>query len=363
MTSRDGALVPMVLAAGLATRLRPLTQDRAKGTVPFLNRPLLDYTFEWLARSGFDRAVVNLHHAPDSIVELYGRCAFGLEVHYSHEPELLGTAGGPRAALDRLGERALIVNGDVVTSMALGPLLMHHRKREAMATLALHTGPGADDYPHVAAAADGRLLGFPGDSVDETEVAVRGVFTGLHVVESAVLEAVPAGVACGIVDPVYRSLIESGLCVGAIPVPGAWYEVGTPQLYIDRQLESLRRESLSLAFDGLNRNGAGAYSSPHAHVENARPRPPYLLGAGSRIKQGAWVEASVIGDRGQVTAGARIDRSVLWPGAVVGAACRLRECIVMEGVAVAAGTVAERTIFAPGGAIAFDSYGAGPAAR
>jgi len=345
----------MVLAAGMATRLRPLTADRAKGTVPFLNRPLLDYTFEWLARSGFDRVVVNLHHAPDSIVDLYGRRAFGLQVRYSHEPKLLGTAGGPRAALDRLGERALIVNGDVVSSMALGPLLEHHLGSGALATLALHTGLGADAYPQVAAAASGRLLGFPGDEVDDGDVAVRGVFSGLHLVDAAVLEDLPEGAACGIVDPVYRSLMRAGLRIDAVAVPGAWYEVGTPQLYIDRQLESLRRESLPLAFDGLQRKGAGAYASPHAHIENSRPRPPYLLGAGSRIKQGAAVEASVVGDRGQVAAGARVERSILWPGAVVGSACSLRECVVMEGVAVAAGTAAERTVFTPAGPVSFDA--------
>jgi NDP-sugar pyrophosphorylase family protein len=347
----------MVLAAGLATRLRPLTSHRAKGTVPFLNRPLLDYTFDWLSRCGFDRVVVNLHHAGDSLVSLYGSHAYGLEIRYSDEPVLLGTAGGPRAALEHLGERALLINGDVVSTLSIGRLLEHHAARRPMATLALHTGSAAEAYPHVTAAASGRLLGFPGDTVDSDDVAVSGVFSGVHVVERGAIEELPAGRALGIVDPVYRQLMEAGLAVDAIALPGAWYEVGTPELYIEQQLRALRHESLALAFSGYRRDGAGAYASPHAHVENARPRAPYLLAAGCRVKQGAWVEAAVLGEGSQVAAGGLVRRVVLWDGAAVGSGARLEDSIVMKGVSVPPGTVANRTIFTPDGPVSFGADG------
>lgn len=353
--------VPMILAAGLATRLRPLTERQAKAAVPFLNRPLLDYSFDWLARCGFDRAVVNLHHRPDSIVDLYGGRAFGIDIVYSHEPALLGTAGGPRAALEHLGERALLMNGDVVGAPSLGPLLRHHEAVGALATLALHCGPAGASYPQVVAQEDGRLLAFPGDADPSATDGVRGVFSGTHLVERAVLEDLPVGVPCGIVDPVYRELLASGLRIDALPVPGPWYEVGTPSLYIDQQLEALRRESLPLAFEGLVREGGGAYSSPHAHVENARPRPPYLLGAGCRLKQGSFVEACVLGDRSQVGAGASLRRCILWQEALVGNGCRLDRCIVMRGVAVPAATQASDTAFTSSGPISFARARAGTA--
>ena len=77
----------MILAAGHGTRLAPLTNTRAKAVVPFLNRPLLDYSLEWLRRCGFLEVVVNLHHLPETVSRLYrdDAASFGLEVHFSIE--------------------------------------------------------------------------------------------------------------------------------------------------------------------------------------------------------------------------------------------------------------------------------------
>lgn len=343
----------MILAAGRATRLRPLTDRIAKAVVPFLNRPLLDFTLDWLRRHGFERVVINLHHAGSSIVDTYGDLAFGMGITYRREPVLLGTAGGPKAALEGLGSRALLINGDVITLLNLASLRGHHHDSGALATLALSSGPAARDYPPCSAAADGRLLGFPGD-VSAEPAAVRGVFSGVHLIERAVLDSIPAGVVCGMVDAVYRPILAAGLPLHAIAVPGCWYEIGDAAHYIDNQLAALQCGDLPLALLRSRRMKPAGYLSAHTHLENVEPTPPFLLGAGVRVKHGCYLEGVVAGDRTRFEPGSRLRQVITWPGAWIGPGCDLRRVIVMNDVRVPAGTCAEGTVLTPNGPVCFE---------
>ena len=125
----------MVLAAGLGTRMRPLTLLRAKPALPVMNRPLIHWTLERLARHGVREVVINLHHLPGSVTRAVGDgSAFGLKVHFTRERTILGTGGGPRKARALLGEGpVLIVNGDVLFDFDLGALMRQHRRRKAAA--------------------------------------------------------------------------------------------------------------------------------------------------------------------------------------------------------------------------------------
>ncbi len=347
-------LTPMVLAAGHAPRWRPLTADVAKAVVPFLNRPLLDHTLEWLTRSGFRRVVINLHHAGDSIVRRYGSAFGRLRIDYSPEPALLGTAGGPRNALDLLEDRVLLINGDVVGLMSIGALVRHHEANNALATLALYRGEAAEGYPQVVAAASGELLAFPGDDLAPVPAdAVRGVFTGLHVIERSVLEQLPRGCAAGIVDPLYRQMLAGGDPLHAVAVPGSWYEVGDPMRYIDNQLASLRLGDVPLGVQGYQRVSPGGYRSVHSHLENVRLVAPYLAGPGVRLRHGARLQSVILGDRTRVGAACRLDRVVTWSDSWIGPNCRLSNAVVMEGVHVSSGTDASNVVFTSEGPIPF----------
>lgn len=372
----------MVLAAGQATRLRPLTAHRAKAVVPFLNRPLLDYPLDWLRRCGFPRVVVNLHHRPGSVRELYGARARGMEIVYSPEERLLGTGGGPRAALELLDETVetlLLVNGDVACALPLGPLLAAHRDTGALATLALHVGDAAAHYPPVSRDADGRVLGFGGGGLDgeggrgdgggldgeggaggegeaggeartdrsSATVGEAACFTGVHLVERKALSLLPMGESCGIVSTLYRHLLEEELPVRCVVLPGPWHEVGTPGRYIDAQLASLRREDLPLALRGHRREGVGAWVRPDADVRRAGLDGPYLLGSGVLIEDGALLQGVVAGDDTRIGPGARVRRSILLPGARVGAGARLEGAVVDAGTRVPPGARVQG-LFVPG---------------
>ena len=341
----------MILAAGYGTRLEPLTANRAKGVVPFLNRPLLDYSLDWLRRCGFGHALINLHHQAHTIEGLYGDEAFGIRLTYSHEEALLGTAGGPRAVLDRLGDRVLIVNGDVAMTLAPGPLWEHHKAAGALATMALHCGAGAACYPAIEIDDEGRVTRIPGVETAGLEELSGGVaagcFTGIHIVERAVIELVPERRFCGMVDPIYGELMAEELSLHALVVPGSWYEIGTVGRYVSCQLEALRREDFSLAFEGYRRRAVGCFLRRSVSVERAGLRAPYLLDEGVRIEAGALVEGVIAGERAHVGPGATVRDSVLLPDASISTGARVERCVVLEGAIVPPGAGISDEVIGP----------------
>src|SRR5262245_56021349 len=130
----------LVLAAGLGTRLRPLTDQSAKAALEVGGQPLIRRIVRWLAASGSSDVVINLHYLPHTITSVMGDGSDLLvRVRYSWEhPRILGSAGGPRQALDIVGsETFLIVNGDTLTDLNVQSLANAHQKAGALVTLAL----------------------------------------------------------------------------------------------------------------------------------------------------------------------------------------------------------------------------------
>jgi NDP-sugar pyrophosphorylase family protein len=326
----------MILAAGNATRLRPLTTRRAKAVVPFLNRPLLDYNLDWLRRCGFEEVVINLHHCSDSLTGHYGDRAFGMRIHYSPEERLLGTAGGPRAAMEALGQTTLLVNGDIAAALSLGPLIEHHHANRALATMALYSGPEARAYPAIPVDGDGRVLGFSGGTGANGEHAC---FTGIHLVERDVLELVPPGMPCGIVDTLYRHLLSEELPLHALTLPGRWNEMGTVPRYIEAQIDALRREDYPIAYGDYQRVAAGGFKSVLAWYGRAGLDVPYMLAEGVRVADGASLVGVVAGPRARIGEGAKLERTIVLAGATVGAGANLRGVVVSENAHVPPGAV------------------------
>ena len=151
----------LVLTAGLATRLRPLSLVRAKGAVPVAGLTITERILRSLAAAGVRDAVLNLHHLPDTLTRRIGDgSGLGLRVRYSWESPVLGSAGGPRRALPLLGgPRFLIVNGDVLTNLDIAALVADHDGSGALATLAVVPNTEPDKYDGLAVDAAGNVTG------------------------------------------------------------------------------------------------------------------------------------------------------------------------------------------------------------
>ena len=306
----------MVLAAGLGTRMRPLSDLLAKPALPLLNRPLLHWTLERLAFNGIDRVVVNTHHLPASVRRAAATAStLGLRVSFSHEPELLGSGGGPRQARARLGEGpVLLVNGDVVFDLDLNGLLGRHLRSHAAATLALRANPDPARYPPVVTDERGRVLSIR--SLPRPAEGRDGLFTGVHVVDAGLLERLPEGPS-DIVSDLYAPLLAEGARIEGPRVKGTWHDLGTPSLYL---------------------------AAHHALLAGRSVIDPT-----ARVHPRSIVEGSAVGARGVVEEDARVEGSVLWQGVRIGAGARVRDSILTARTRIEAGEQVERCIVLPTG--------------
>ena len=301
----------MVLAAGLGTRMRPLTLLAAKPALPVMNRPLLHWTLDLLARSGVTEAMVNLHYLPDSVRAAVGDGrAFGLRVAYSMEPKILGTGGGPRKVRDFFGEEPFIlVNGDMVFDFDLRGLVRRHVEAGARATLALRPNPDIRRYPPVRTDRRGRVTSLPG--LRRRARGTASLFTGIHVLDPRILDRLSPGPSDTVRD-LYAPLVAEGETVLGVRVKGAWFDIGSPALYL-----ASHRALLKAGFAGAAKG--------------------VLVHPAARIDPGARVSGSVIGPGCVVERGARVAGSVLWDDVVVGEGADVRDSVLATGTRARAG--------------------------
>lgn len=221
----------MVLCAGMGTRLGALTLAAPKPMLEVAGRPILAYILTNLAQHGFNDVVINLHYQPQAIVDHFGDGAgLGLRITYLHEPELLGTAGAVRNAahLLRGPEPFLVHYGDVLSNEDLGAMVAFHRHKQATLTLLLHERARSNSI--VCLDRDQRVLRLlerPSEEV-RGQVSSPWVNSGVYLMESSVLEAIPSTGPADFPKQVFPTLIAAGNVYGH-PLTGYRCAVDSPE--------------------------------------------------------------------------------------------------------------------------------------
>jgi NDP-sugar pyrophosphorylase family protein len=295
----------MILAAGFGTRLWPLTIGRTKPAIPFLNRPLIAFTLDYLKRYGFDEVIINLHHEPDSVrAQLGDGAQFGVRIHYSvEEPEILGTSG----ALDRVREQLeqdtfIVVNGKIITDIDLAAALQTHRERQALATLVLRPNPKRERFSEIHLTADGRLEkfgGFPQPPATSHQPPPL-MFTGIHIMEPRIFEYIPRAVFSDSVRDVYpQALADGKIIAGHVAENSSWFELSTLERYWAISQEFLRRAGQT------NVQDVGCVLAPTAQVSQS------VLWKRVRVEAGAQLSDCIIGDDVLIPANTRFHRAAI----------------------------------------------------
>jgi NDP-sugar pyrophosphorylase family protein len=233
----------LVLAAGLGTRLRPLTDVCAKPALPVAGHPLIRRIVRWLAAHDVNDLVVNLHYLPHTITAVLGDGSdLSARVRYSWEqPQILGSAGGPRHALDIIGEDMFVIaNGDTLTDLNVGALVDAHRRSEALVTLAVVPNREPERYGGVVMEDDGTVAGFAARGV-----AAQGSFhfIGVQAAHAKAFRPLPPGQPAQSIGGVYDKLIVArpGSIRGFIS-DAAFWDIGTPADYAKTSAELSKRE-------------------------------------------------------------------------------------------------------------------------
>jgi len=222
----------MILAAGLGTRLRPLTNTIPKPLLPISGTPLIVWNLLLLKRHGFQDVVINLHHLGPMIEQTLGNGSrYGVRIIYSREPVILGTGGGLKQAEPHFsGESVLVLNGDTLVELDLGALCAFHQQRSAAATLVVREDPEAARWGLLEMDSDNRIVRITGNGKAESGPIQPRMFAGIHILHPRLLRDVPKGKESSIIDP-YVAAIQRGERVLGFDCEGYWSDIGTPERY------------------------------------------------------------------------------------------------------------------------------------
>ncbi|HEX5309914.1 MAG TPA: NDP-sugar synthase [Solirubrobacteraceae bacterium] len=317
----------MVLAAGLGTRLRPLTYEITKPMVPVLDRPVMAHILDLLDRHGFEQVVANLHYFPDSIKDYFGE-----RLSYRFEPELRGTAGGVRECADFFGEEAfLVISGDALTDIDLSAFVARHRQAGGIATLAAKKVSDTREYGVVLHDRDGRVTGFQEKPAPEEALSDLGN-CGIYIFEPRIFDYFPKRPFVDWAKDVFPALLENDIPFHIHEIGEYWNDVGS--------LAELRQGT----FDALR-------GELRLQVEGEKLAPGVTVAGGGVLPAEAEIEGPVwIGRDVQIGAGARLmGPVVLGDGVRVGAGAQLRETIVFPGTSVEPGAIQIGAITGHGG--------------
>ncbi len=317
----------MVLAAGLGTRLRPLTYEITKPMVPVLDRPVMEHILNLLQRHSFQEVIANLHYFPDSIKQYFGE-----RLTYSHEPELLGTAGGVRACAEFFGsEPFLVISGDALTDIDLSALAARHRESGGIATLAVKQVPDTREYGVVLHDRDGRITGFQEKPAPEEALSDLGN-CGIYVFDPKIFDYFPERPFVDWAKDVFPVLLENDVPFHIHEVREYWNDVGS--------LSELRQGTFDALRGELNLQVQGEEIAPGVISADSATLPDSVS-----IEGQVWIGRDV-----QIGAETRLmGPVVLGDGAIVGAGAQLRESIVFPGTTIAAESILIGAIVGHGG--------------
>jgi len=302
-----------ILAAGLGTRLAPLTDLLPKPLVPVFHKPLLTFALDSVIAAGFGEIAFNTHHLPGAFAAEFGfePVYRGRKLRAFHEPLLLDTGGGIRNARPGLGGGTFLVyNGDILADMPLARLLERHRESGALATLLLRPGGGKANV--LFDPAGGLIRDLRGELVATEGTPV--VYSGIALFEQGIFDWIPSEGPYSVIDALIAAMRAGEQVGGLLVEEGLWIDLGTPASY----LEAHRLLAAGSAPSYLAESGWPVTVHPEA-----------------RVFPGAVFEGTVaVGPGAVIGKNARIKDTVIWPGAIIGADAVIDDCVVSGRVPV-----------------------------
>lgn len=323
----------MVMAAGLGTRLRPLTYEVPKPMVPVANLPVIELILRSLAKDGVTEVVSNLHWFPETITDRIGDGShLGVEMTWSHEEKLLGTAGGVRNVREWFGDETfLVMAGDALTDLDFKALYEAHQANDGLATLAVKRVKDTSEYGVIVTGSDGRIQGFQ-EKPDPAEALSDLANCMIYALSPEIFEHFPDTEAPDFAHDIFPALLDSDIPFYVHETDAYWNDVGSPPEYLQGNLDvveghvdvEMGGEIVEASADP-GEPGSSPLGSERAGLPaDCEVDGRVLVGEGVRVGSGVRFDGPcVIGDGAVVGDGARVKGSLLLPGAEVPAGCYL----------------------------------------
>ena len=325
----------MILAAGVGSRLDPLTRNVPKPMVPVLNKPVMEHIVEMLARNGFKDIMVNLHYLGDQIRDYFGDGSkWGVKIEYSPEDQLWGDAGSLKRCEEFFRDDVfVVVGGDDLADFDVESLVEFHRDNEAIATLALSLVEDPSQYGIALLNDRGRITRFL-EKPKAANLFSNSANTGVYVVHPRIFDLIPEGEKFGFGNDLFPMLREENARFFGKYAFGYWKDVGSLKQYQEAHTDALRgrwdcKINLTEVEDEVWM-GTGVEIDPSAKIGY-----PVVIGNNCRIEKGAQLlKNSVLADNCVLEMGSVVKQSILWEGATVMRNTVLERCVVGDHCSV-----------------------------
>ncbi len=287
----------MILAAGLGTRLRPLTNERPKALMPVVNKPIIARVTDYLKAYGVRDIVVNVHHHHQQIIDYLDRGRpFGVSIELRFEPEILGTGGGIKNTEDFWDDEPFIViNGDILTDIDLKKAYEDHKSSGALATLVLHD---CKPFNQIRLDNNKNII-----DIAPKKGSNRLAFTGIHIIDPEVLKNIPQGIFSNIIDSYRELMIQQGRVKAHVSEKHYWKDIGSIESYFQANKE-LSEEAATI--------GEKSQIDPGAGLEEWA-----VVGENCRLEKNTKIKRSIIWDHVRLKEGVKVLDSIVTSGKVV----------------------------------------------
>lgn len=333
----------LIMAAGLGTRLEPLTLAVPKPMVPIVGKPTMQHNLELLRKHGIRSAIVNIHYHPEQVVNFFAAGDdFGVDLAYSYEEKLLGTAGGVlRMAreVDQIDETFVVLSSDALTDIDLRKLVAFHKKKGALATLALAPMEETESFGVVTMDADQRITAFY-EKPKTGEAPSDLVNTGIYVFEPEILEMIPQDRFYDFGKELFPRLAKEGAPIFGYRMIEYWSDVGNLKTYVRTNYDAMQGR-VRILIPG-RKASANVWIGHNCEIDpSVKFEGCVIVGDKCEIRKGAHIKDTVLGNMSVVSHNARLEGSIIWSdtfisqnakvkGSVIGSWCRVGEGVVIE---------------------------------
>jgi mannose-1-phosphate guanylyltransferase len=321
----------MVLAAGLGTRLRPITYGIPKPMAPVANRPIMEHILRLLARHDHREIVANLSYLPDQITDRFGGgSGFGVSIEWSFEEKLLGTAGGVRNVREFFGDEGfLVMAADALTDIDLTGLRRAHEANDGIATLAATRVADTSEYGVILTGDDGRVQGFQ-EKPDPAEALSDLANCMIYVLEPEVFDYFPEKDEVDFALDVFPALLDDDVPFYVHAAAGYWNDVGSLDEYRKGNFDAIAGV-VDVEIEGEEVAAGVRAAAGTSLPDDLEAKGPILLGRDCELGGRVRLEGPVV-----VGSGCRVGDDVA-----------IRESVLVDGLSVPGGTSLARAIAAP----------------
>jgi mannose-1-phosphate guanylyltransferase len=336
----------VILAGGEGTRLRPLTNNRPKPLLPILGKPCVEYVIRSLVDAEVGTAYLTCGYRSQDMVEQLGNGRqFGLDMRFAFEDHPAGTAGAVKLLEKELGSTIVVVSGDVLADVDLRSLVALHRKKGALATMALTTVDRPEEFGIVGLDDDGRIVRFKEKPKTE-EVFSNLINAGIYVLEKRALRDIPEGEKYDFSKQLFPKLLERSEPLYGMPLSGLWKDIGRPRDLLDANLKMAERKGVPMEVPGASCSGkivATSFRALGCSIEG-----PAYIGEGAVIGSGSRLASCAVGDRVVTGEGTVISDSFLMGGCSLGDGCVINGSLLGKGCRIGKGVELVQAVLGDG---------------